>query len=342
MVAIAMGAIVATMSCGGARPPTPKPVPPGPLTLAPLTAITQGPGARWVVLAQPTAVLGGPLGELAAHALTTTRQELADGLKKKLGIDFSATPDLLVARYEEATFYAVTMPSGASASTPLATLDGRLLPPYARTSPRSDIARLAGSLASGTRVSAATMGEAPSVFVAESGKFGPVLVSIALATGKLQAARALASSKPYDALFPWVTSTSAPLAWMAACPVGDAVDGGKSDGAATKAPVVLTECDGVGVTLQVLDGHRVRLRAHVTGRWGKDAATAADDLKATIERVVASDLGHALGLRDLSGSRVAVALASDATTIDAAVDLDGDRFAEGLRGLVNRDLNGVW
>jgi hypothetical protein len=330
-------------------------------------------GAQWLVELAPHAMVTGPMGALLRRMLPPMRapapppdapaspaqppaahrgaaapagpRDALTILSEKFAIELRESPDVLIAKYAESTFFAVRMPDGDPASTPTHALAERFLPPSGTTAPRADLVRVFGSLASGTRVSAASLGEPgagerAAVFIAEAGKFGPVLVSIALATGKLARARSIAAVRPYEALSEWATAGSlrAPLVAMAACPLGAILSapmgGPATSGAAERAPIVLTECDGVAAALSADDAGTLHLRVHVTGRWGKDTDAASRELRGVLERIVGSDLGRVLGLREGDRTLAKIDLRATGEAIDAELTGDGARVADGLRSLL--------
>jgi hypothetical protein len=254
-----------------------------------------------------------------------------DRLSKTLGFDARAVPDALFVGYSATTVYAAHLPQGASPADALDAFKKRILPPSGEASPRPDLVRVWGSMPSGARASLAAMWSARGdAVVAESGRFGPVPVSIALAERKLAASRAIAKQAPFEALLAW--ASDAPIAALARCPLNDVLgSSGKDD-----APVVAQECDGAAVSARSAGAGKVLLAVHVTGKWGKDASLAEKDLSAAIDRVVQSDLGKALGLRDAK-----IETSSSADAVDARVTVDGAILAEGLRRLTEASIADV-
>jgi hypothetical protein len=326
---------VALLACSPAKPP-PKPELP-PLETSSLSAIAQGPGAKWAVLARPKAIAQGELGALLTKIAPP---QGIDRLSKTLGFDARALPDALFVGYAATTTYAAHLPQGASPADALDAFKRRILPPSGEASPRPDLVRVWGSMPSGSRASLAAMWSARGdAVIAEAGRFGPVPVAIALAEAKLSPARALAKQAPFDALLAW--AADAPIAAFARCPLDDVLgssgsNGSNGDDAGKDAPVVAQECDGAAISARSAGAGKVLLSVHVTGKWGKDAALAEKDLAAAIDRVVQSDLGRALGLRD---AKIETASGSDA--VDARVTVDGATLAEGLRRLTEASIADV-
>jgi hypothetical protein len=332
--ALAALSVCGACACSPAKPPTKPDLPP--LETSSLAAASQGPGARWVVVARPKEIAQGDLGALLAKMAPA---QGIDRLSKTLGFDARAVPDAIFVGYSATTIYAAHLPQGASPADALDAFKRRALPPSGEASPRPDLVRTWGSMPSGSRASLAAMwsSRGDAIF-AESGRFGPVPVSIALVEGKLSPARGLAKQAPFDALLAW--ATDAPIAAFARCPLNDVLasntSSGSSDGDKSDVPVVAQECDGAGLSARSAGGGKVLLSMHVTGKWGKDATLAEKDLAAAIDRVVQSDLGHALGLRDAN-----IETSSSAEAVDARVTVDGATLAEGLRRLTEASIADV-
>ena len=100
------------------------------------------------------------------------------------------------------------------------------------------------------------------------------------------------------------------------------------------APIVLTECDGVAAALSADDAGALHLRVHVTGRWGKDTDAASRELRGVLERIVGSDLGRVLGLREGDRTLAKIEVRATGEAIDAELTGDGSRVADGLRSLL--------
>lgn len=323
---VALIAVSAALSfgCGGKPAATAKPTP-TPLETDGLATITQGPGARWVALAKPKELfegpLAGPLGKIVPR-------EGLDRLGVLLGFDLRKSSDALAAQFAETTYYAAHLPAGASPQLAIEAFERRVLAPSGRSTTRPDVVRAWGSLPSGDRASAAALwSPRGDVITGESGRFGPVNVAIALASGQLAKGRALAQQPPYATLLAW--SAGAPLAVLARCPLSDQVP--KS--AAGEAPAITEECDGAGLAARALPGGRLELRAHVEGRWGKDAPLIEQEARGVIARLVAGEIGRALGLAEAKFEYV-----SSPAAIDVRLEVDAEAFAERLRKLVSAEL----
>ena len=329
MKSIAAASLVVTLcACSPAKPP-PKPDLP-PLETSSLAAIAQGPGARWAVIARPKDIAQGELGAVVAKMAPA---QGIDRLSKTLGFDVRATPDAIFVAYSATTIYAAHLPQGASPGDALDAFKKRILPPSGEASPRPDLVRDWGSMPSGSRASLAAMWSSRGdAVIAESGRFGPVPVAIALAEKKLSPARALAEQAPFDALLAW--AGDAPIAALARCPLNDVL--GSSSEAKDDAPVVAQECEGAALSARSAGKGTVLLSVHVTGKWGKDASLAEKDLAAAIDRVVQSDLGKALGLREAK-----IETSTSGEAIDARVTVDGATLAEGLRRLTEASIADV-
>jgi hypothetical protein len=310
--------------CGGKGAEAPKGAA-APLAVPSLPAVTQGPGARWAIVAQPKALFEGPLG--APLSLVLPREGL-DRLGITLGFDVRKSPDALVAGYAEASFYAARLPAGTSPQLALDAFQRRAMQPSGTASNRPDVVRAWGTLPSGTRGSAAGLwAPGGDVIIGEGGRFGPVNVSIALASGQLKKERGLAEQAPFASLLAW--SAGAPLRVLARCPLSEQVP--KPEGG--EAPALTEECDGAALSARPLEGGKLELRAHVEGRWGKDAQLIEKEARAVVGRVTAGEIGRALGLVDAPFE-----YASSERAIDVRVVVDAAPFAERLRKLISADL----
>jgi hypothetical protein len=123
---------------------------------------------------------------------------------------------------------------------------------------------------------------------------------------------------------------NADVSVLARCPVAEAL-GGTAD--AEKDNVLLHECLGVAVAFRSGAPGKLTIAARIAGAWGKDAALAEDELRATLARVSESDVGRVLGIRDGKSEVHATATAIDATlTVDATV------FSEGLGRVLSQQI----
>jgi hypothetical protein len=156
-----------------------------------------------------------------------------------------------------------------------------------------------------------------------------VLIGLALATGKLVPERSLDKQAPFAALAAW--SSGAPFALLARCPLDEILSGATD----AKSPIVAQECDGAALAVRPAEKKgTVVIALHLPGRWGKDAQNAADEVRAVIGRVVESDLGRALGLRDAPPAEVTAT--EDA--VDAKMTVDATKLAEGVRRLTSAEV----
>lgn len=329
---LAVAASALCIGCSsGPKTVTPKGTLPA-LDTSSLAGLTQGPGAHWAVIAAPSAIYGGPL---AAPMTKLVPKQGMEALEKRLGFDLRASREAMMVEYEATSFYAVRLPEGSGPGAALDAFSQRLLAPMGKSNPRPDLVRVWGSVAAGTRASAAGMWSTRGdVVVGEGGRFGPVLVAMALATGKLPHARSLADDKSFAPLLAW--AKGAEIAALARCPLGEALGfAPKGESSATKEDDVLTrECFAAGLTMRPGSKGKLAIGARVTGAWGKDAQAASDALRATFARIAESDLGRVLGLRDAGVPSVHAA--PDA--VDAAIEVDADTLASGLRRVLDAEI----
>jgi len=306
---------------GPERPKTDLP----PLVTAPLTSITQGPRARWAVLTRPDALFGGELGPWVSAIVPKAG---LDKLEVRLGFDLRKSSEALVVGYPAATFYAARLPAGASPGVALDAYALRLLAPVSKASPRPDLERRIGGLASGGKGSAAAMwSKNGDVIVGESGRLEPVVTSMALATGRLRAGLSLQAGKSFAPLAAW--AAGAPLALYALCPLAEVL-GTKPE----EAPISTQECFGAMLTLRAGKPGTLDVALRLTGAWGKDKEAAASEVGAALDRIAASDLGKALGLRDAGKAQIE----SSAEAITVHLVVDGKALAGGLARLLSSEL----
>lgn len=315
------------LSCGGPKAPKKPDLPP--LETTSLSAITQGPGARWAIVGSPKALFDGPLAPQLGKLVP---KEGLDKLKARLGFDLRASSQALMVGFAATTFYAARLPDGTAPSGPLDAFEKRVIPPLGRANPRPDLVRVWGSMPSGVRGSIAGMWSSRGdAIVGEGGRLGPVLASMALAAGKLSAERALSSDKTFAPLLAW--SKPAEIAVLARCPLAEAL-GGASDVDAPKGNVLLQECFGIGVTLRPGGNGKLSVTARVTGAWGKDAGAASEAMRATFAAVSESDVGRVLGVRDLTPEVTATPEA-----VEARLAVDAEVFANGLRRVLAAEID---
>jgi hypothetical protein len=293
-----------------------------------LPAITQGPGAKWALTLMPRAIFSGPL---ATPMNKLVPKQGMDTLATRLGFDLRTANDAWMVGYTATTFYGVHLPEGAGPSAVLDTFDKRLLSPQGKSSPRADLARVWGTLPDGRRASAAGMWSTKGdVVVGEGGRLGPVIASMALATGKLSTERSLASDKTFAPLLVW--ARGAEIALFARCPLVETI-GSPEKSAAKEDNALVSECFGAGVTLRPAKG-KLLVSVRVTGLWGKDEGSAADALRATFARLSESDLGRSLGFRDATFS-----VKATPELVDGEVTIDPEVLAQGLRRLLDAEIS---
>ena len=318
------GVAIAMVGCSPAKTAVKEPLPA--LETTRLEGLAAGPGARWAIALRPKAILGSGLGTALSKIVPPQGLER---LSKLVGFDVRQTNDALIVGYASATLYAAHLPAGTSPGAVVDAFELRILPPSGRASPRPDLVRAWGSTADGARASVvglwSTKGD---TIVGEGGRLGPVMATIALATGKLAPARALSAQAPFVELARW--AGDAEVAMFARCPLTDLARDALGQGTP---PVVVTECDGAGMTVRPLAGGRMAVALHVSGRWGSDAGAAQKELAAILEHVTTSDLGKALGL-----DAAKPIVTANAAAVDASFELDAAIVAEGLRKLVSADV----
>lgn len=317
---------LAAAACGTPAPARPRPDPPPALPTASIPAILQGPGSRWTLVVTPRRIFSGPLAVAASRLVP---KEGLDRLADKLGFDPRASTEALLVEYGATNLWAARLPDGVGPSAPLEAFEKRLLPPRGRATPRPDLVRVWGALPSGARGSAVGIwSTAGDLMIAESGRVGPTVASMALATGKLDRKRALDADATFGPLLAW--AKGAELAWLARCPL--TATASPESGPGDENPV-LRECFGAGVTVRPQAAGKIAIAVRVTGAWGADATGAAEVLRATFERIAASDLGRNLGLREVSPT-----FAPAADAIDAGLVVDGELAARGLRRLLDAEI----
>jgi len=313
------------VGCGPPRPVAPKPSGP-PLETSSLPAITQGPGARWAIVAAPRALF---TGALASYVGKLVPKSGMDKLQARLGFDLRAAPSALMVGYTATTFYAARLPDGTAPSAPLEAFEKRIIPPTGKSTPRTDLTRVWGDMPAGAQGSAAGMWSSRGdAIVGEGGRLGPVLASMALAAGKLSSERALNRDKTFGPLLTWGASSDISL--YARCPLGETLG---SSGEDAKGNVLLAECFGIGVTFRPAPGGKLAIATRIAGAWGKDAQLAGDETRAMFTRIGESDLGRVLGVRDATTE---IKVTPDA--IDATLILNADTFVTGLSRILSSEL----
>ena len=321
-------AIVTLASVGfGCSPAkTPPKVTLAPLETTRLTSLAPGPGSRWVVALRPRTLFAS---KLAAPIAKIVPEKGLDRLSKLVGFDVRQANDVLIVGYASANLYAAHLPDGTSPGAAVDAFELRILPPSGRASPRPDVVRAWGSTADGARASLVGLWSSKGdAVVGEAGRLGPIAATMALATGKLAPTRALSAQAPFAELARW--AGDAEVAMFARCPLTEL--GADALGSAAP-PVVATECEGAGITARSLEGGKVGIALHVTGRWGTDAEAARKELTTILERVTKSDLGKALGLETKP-----IVTASE-SAVDASIELAAATVADGLHKLVAADVS---
>jgi hypothetical protein len=314
------------LGCGPKAPAAPPKPKSAPLDTSSLTAITQGPGVRWAIVAAPQKIFTGPLAPYVSKLLPASG---LDKLSVRLGFDLRAASSAVMAGFAATTFYAARLPEGTAPTPALEAFEKRIIPPIEKSNPRPDLVRVIGGMPAGARGSAVGMWSSRGdAIVGESGRLGPAVAAMALAAGKLSAERSLAHDKTLGPLLTW--GGNAEVSVLARCPVAEAL-GGTAD--AEKENVLLQECLGVAITFRAGAPGKLLVSARIAGAWGKDAPIAEDELRATLARVAESDVGRVLGIRDAKSEIHATASAIDATlTVDAAV------FSEGLGRVLSQQI----
>ncbi len=317
---------VALLGCGGPKPVAPKSSGPA-LETSSLPAITQGPGARWAIVGAPKTLFSGAL---APYVNKLVPKQGMDKLQARLGFDLRASPSAIMVGYTATTFYAARLPDGTAPSSPLEAFEKRIIPPTGKSNPRTDLVRIWGDMPAGAQGSAAGMWSSRGdAIVGEGGRLGAVMVSMALAAGKLSSDRALSRDKTFGPLLAW--AGNADIAILARCPLSQTL--GASSAEDAKGNVLFEECFGIGVTIRPAAAGKLAIAARIAGAWGKDANLAGDETRATISRISESDLGRALGIRDATSE---VHVTPDA--IDATLTLDAQTFTSGLARILSSEL----
>lgn len=320
IVLLLVGGLV---GCGATATPKAKPTS-KPLETTSLTAITQGPGARWAIVGSPRAVFNGPLSPYANKLLPTAG---LDKLRTRLGFDLRSAPAAVMVGFAATTVYAARLPDGTAPSAALEAFEKRAIPPLERSTPRPDLVRVIGGLPSGTRGSAVGLWSSHGdAIVAESGRLGPAVTAMALAAGKLSPDRSLAHDKTLGPLLTW--ATTAEIAIVARCPLAETINAGGD-----KHNVLLEECLGVGVAFRSAAAGKLAVMTRIMGAWGKDTTLAEEEVRATIARVAESDVGRVLGFRDAKSD-----VHATSESIDATVTVDAGVFAEGLGRVLSQQI----
>jgi hypothetical protein len=315
------------IGCGGPAPTTPKPSG-APLETSSLPAITQGPGARWAIVGSPRALFAGAL---APYVNKLIPKQGMDKLATRLGFDLRLSSAALMVGFTATTFYAARLPDGTAPSSALDAFEKRIIPKTGKSTPRADLVRLWGDMPAGAQGSAAGMWSTRGdTIVGEGGRLGPVLVSMALAAGKLSPDRALSHDKTFAPLLAW--AGNADIAIYARCPLAETLGAAHEDDA--KRNVLLAECFGIGITIRPAPGGKLAIATRIAGAWGKDADLAGDETRATISRVAESDLGRVIGVRDAKTEIKVTPAAIDATLI-----LDAETFVGGLARILSAELS---
>jgi hypothetical protein len=204
----------------------------------------------------------------------------------------------------------------------------RLTSDAVRTEDRPDLVRLSGNIGR-TNHAFARIGKDIVAYQqrGEDAK-GPVAIASLMARGKLQKAPRLLAEDPLKSL----------VARFGEAPLVAAALGPFTDEWKSAAGGLLEVTDAVAGAARPTARENVGISIALVGNYSNDDAKAAEVLKSAWDAIAASTMGHLLGLdRPIEPALTA----GDRGVITLAVELDPNRLTDGLKALVEQDLEAI-
>lgn len=319
--------------CADDAPPPRAPAPLPPLATSDLARLLPAAGLRWVVRAHPRAIAQVPW--LIPVVSTFAPEARLDRWTSTMGFDLRQTPEAWLGDYQldaGSPAQLIAVRHNARAEQLERRFAARLSAAAHRAEERPDAVRLDGKI--GPTVHAfARLG--PDVAAWQEGgdaERGPVRIVTARAAGQLAELRGIAATEPLDRLL--ARFGEAPLIVLAPGPFDDATVSEQGADAAR----LLAVATGVGAAVRPTVREGLGVALAVAGDFGDGARGASRVLEAAWEELATSETGRILAL-DRPRERPLPTHTPDAVAL--AVELDPAPVAEGLRALLERDLDAL-
>lgn len=323
----ALVGLVAGAACA-AKPPVAEPPPAPPLELGALDRLATSAGVVWLVRARPREIAATPF--LIPAIARVVPEARLDVFTRRMGLDPRQVREALLLRYDETLGGAEAQLARHDVDPVL--LERRFLERLSSDAERKvdhpELVRVTGTIGR-TKHAFARLGRDVVAYQQRGDAArGPVAIASLYARGKLTKAPRLLSSEPLTSL----------VARFGDAPVVAAALGPFSDEWKKGARGLLEVATAVGAAARPTAREHVGVSLALSGGFGADAAKAAEVLRAAWGDVALSTMGHLLGLDKPLEEPLA---AGHADVITLAVELDPERLTEGLKALVERDLDTV-
>lgn len=326
LVAALLG-LVAGAACG-APPPKVEPPPAPPLDLASLDRLATSAGLVWMVRARPREIAATPflipsIGKILPEARL-------DAFTRRMGLDPRQVREVILLRYGAALGDSEAQLARHDVDPALLErrFFERLSSDAERKSDHPELVRVSGTIGR-TKHAFARLGRDVVAYQQRGDAArGAVAIASLFARGKLTKSPRLLSSEPLTSL----------VARFGDAPVIAAALGPFDDEWKTGARGLLEIATAVGAAARPTARDHVGLSLALTGGFGADAAKAAEVLREAWLDVASTTIGHLLGL-DRPVEPPLTAGHQEVVTL--AVELDPARLTEGLKALVERDLDAI-
>lgn len=320
--------------CTDDTPPPRAPAPLPPLATGDLAALLPAPGLRWAVRAHPRAIAQVPW--LIPVVSTFAPEARLDRWTSTMGFDLRQTPEAWLAEHDlDAGPSQLTLVRHNARPEQLERrFAARLSAAAHRAEERPDAVRLDGKV--GPTVHAFARLGADVAAWQEGGdpERGPVRIVAARAAGRLGEVRGVAATEPLDRLL--VRFGEAPLVVVAPGPFLD--DGTGIAAPGSDAARLLSVATGVGAAVRPTAREGLGLALAVAGDFGDGARGASRVLEAAWEELASSETGRILAL---DRPREPPLATHTADAVALALELDPVPVAEGMRALLERDLDAL-
>lgn len=323
----ALVGVVAGSACASTQP-APKEPPAPPLDLEPLCDLATSANLAWMIRARPRVVTQIPW--LIPTIAKIVPEARFDAFRKRMGFDVRQLHEVLLLRYGTALdpTEAQIVRHNADARQLEQKFLVRLSSDAQRIQDHPELVRVTGTVGR-TRHAFARLGRDVAVYQQRGNPTrGPVAIASLFARGKLTRAQRLLGVDPLQSL----------VARFGDVPVVAAALGPFDDEWKGAALGLLEIATAVGAAARPTARENVGVAIAMTGAFGADAQKAAETLRLAWDEVAISTMGSLLGLDHPIGEPMA---AGHEEHVTLSVELDPGRLTEGLKALVERDLDTI-
>lgn len=314
-------------ACSSA-PVKPPPPPLGPLATDKLEGLATSAGLSWMVRAKPRAIAQIPW--LIPSIGKIVPEPHFDKFRERSGLDPRQLHEVYLLKYGEAL-------ANAEAQIVRHNGDGvmlekkffaRLTSDAVRTEDRPDLVRLSGNIGRSNHAFARIGKDIVAYQQRGEDAKGPVAIASLFARGKMPKVRRLLADDPLKSL----------VARFGEAPLVAAALGPFTDEWKSAAGGLLEVSDAIAGAARPTARENIGVAIAIVGNFSNDDAKAAEVLKSAWDAIAVSTMGRLLGLdRPIEPALTA----GDRGVITLSVELDQNRLADGLKALVEQDLEAI-